>query len=83
MTSSLLEMQFDTVPRSYSKNKNESENNPCSFATVQQWEMTNDGFIRLKYNPRLVLGVSLPPYKLGSEGTISLEESFLTVQSLR
>jgi len=45
--------------------------------------MTNDGFIRLKYNPRLVLGVSLPPYKLGSEGTISLEESFLTVQSLR
>nr|CAB3263220.1 uncharacterized protein LOC104266468 [Phallusia mammillata] len=50
---------------------------------VQQWELLEDGFICLKCNHKLVLGISLPPYKPGSDELVNFEDSAITIQHKR
>ncbi|XP_076817747.1 doublecortin domain-containing protein 1-like isoform X1 [Clavelina lepadiformis] len=50
---------------------------------VQQWELTEDGLIRLKCSNRLVLGVSMPSYKPDQDKELTIDNCLVTVQTLK
>jgi len=50
---------------------------------AQRWKVTEDGFIRMKCSSKLVLGVSMPGYKPGSDDSLSYEGCAVTVQTIK